>query len=473
MQRPARVSPALIGLSALIGLAPAVSAQGEWTRPKYQLNPQNEDWSGIETLPAEQRDWADRLKWMALDDAGDWRLTVGGRARGRIEGWSNFGQTENGSPRSDDIFELLRLRAHGDLQHSSGFRAYVELKSALAWDRQLPGGTRSIDEDQLDVHQGFLEQGFDVGQERPLTLRVGRQALAFGRQRLVSPLPWANVLRTWDGASARVPLGDWNVDAFWTEFVVVDDDAFNEAGDDQLFGLYGTRGLDGKVLDLYLLGTQRDGRTFNGTTGNEDRYTLGARYARPAAKGETDFELEFAVQEGDIDSQDIHAWMVGGEFGVSFVGDGAPRLNALIEIGSGDSSAGGSVGTFDTPYPLGHAYYGIADTLGRQNAIDIGLGGTWPVGERTTLAVTAHQFLRTNDGDAIYNAGGAPIAGTAGGGSGSSDIGQELDLVLTSRIDRHTTWQAGYSHFWTGSVLDDVGLDADTDFVYLQLSYAF
>ena len=40
-------------------------------------------------------------------------------------------------------------------------------------------------------------------------------------------------------------------------------------------------------------------------------------------------------------------------------------------MGSGDDEPGGDVETFNQLFPLGHAYFGYIDLIGRQNALDL------------------------------------------------------------------------------------------------------
>ena len=45
-------------------------------------------------------------------------------------------------------------------------------------------------------------------------MRLGRQELGFGRQRLVSPLDWANARRTFDGLTLEWLGEDWHTTGF-------------------------------------------------------------------------------------------------------------------------------------------------------------------------------------------------------------------------------------------------------------------
>ena len=57
---------------------------------------------------------------------------------------------------------------------------------------------------------GSLDFELDLG-DSTLRLRPGRQMLSFGAQRLISPLPWANVWRSWEGLTALWRGGDWEI----------------------------------------------------------------------------------------------------------------------------------------------------------------------------------------------------------------------------------------------------------------------
>ena len=71
------------------------------------------------------------------------------------------------------------------------------------------------------------------------TLRVGRQEYQFGKQRLVSPLPWANALRRWDGVTAIYQTGGWTATGFGSYFAPTLTDGFNKTDTDRPFwGVY-------------------------------------------------------------------------------------------------------------------------------------------------------------------------------------------------------------------------------------------
>jgi hypothetical protein len=197
--------------------------------------------------------------------------SFGGSARLRLENWSNF----NFVPGADDTFLLWRLLMHVDGHVGENIRAFVQGKSSLSTKRDLPGGTRTLDVDELDLEEAFADFRIPFGSDLSLTLRPGRQWLLFGRQRVVSPLTWSNTLRRWDGASAILECGGWTAQGFWGEFVPVLKYDFNVPDrQTQLYGVYATGPVLGSYLsmDFYMLGLDKGTNvTFDGTTGSERR----------------------------------------------------------------------------------------------------------------------------------------------------------------------------------------------------------
>jgi hypothetical protein len=303
-------------------------------------------------------------------------------------------------------------------------------------------------------------------------LRSGRQSFLFGNQRLVSPLLWINVWNAWDGASLGLTAGDWSAELLYAAFVQVDETDWNEADSDRaLYGAYATKAAPkgGRGLDLYLLGNTRPDVTVNGTRGDERRHTLGARSFGALGTG-FDGEVEAAWQAGEVGDHGVAAWFASGVLGRKWADAWlAPRVFVGLDAASGDDRAGGSVGTFHQIYPLGHAYFGFADAFGRQNIAAAQLGLQLQVTATTVLAATAHTFHLMDRGDALYAVNGT----AARTGLRGHELGQELDLLLTHRLNRHLDAYLGYSHLFTGSGLDGTGPTEDQDFAYVGAAMVF
>jgi len=143
---------------------------------------------------------------------------------------------------------------------------------------------------------------------------------------------------------------------------------------------------------------------------------------------------------------------VASEASRTFAAPLKPVVTLGADYASGDARSGDAAsGTFHQLFPLGHAFAGYMDHLGRQNLGELRavVGATLP--SRVAVRVAGHQFVRARRADAIYGVGGAPLRAAATDGSRS--IGQELDVTAGRRIGRHLRLDAGYGHFVPGAAV--------------------
>ena len=480
-----------VWLGALMGLLLAAAPTGviaqdppaDFERPSYSgVLRQNEDWSGLAGHdPATTGDWLDPIKYVPLtDDEWIW-ASFGGSVRLRFEGWSDFNFGAPATVDHDDEYVLTRIMLHADVHVGENVRVFAEGKSAMTVPgRNLPGGQRTLEVDELDLQQLFADVKVPLADDVAITFRPGRQMLLFGKQRLVSPLPWGNTLRAWDGVSAILNVGDWKLHGFWTQFAPVQKYSFNDAdGNIEFFGVYATGKCPvvGVGIDLYYLGLDRDMAAiptggFNGTAGSEERHTVGGRLSGKIGDTPLDYDVEGAYQFGDVGTGDINAFMVASQFGYAITDcPSKPRLWMGFDYASGDDAAGGDVETFNQLFPLGHAYLGYIDAIGRQNIYDISTGLTVKPLPKLTVNLAGHVFYLADTADALYNAGGGIVR--AGGLSTSREVGSEIDLTAKYKIDHHASLLFGYSHFFPDDVLKNTGPSHGIDFFYLAFNYLF
>ncbi len=441
---------------ALLLLCPVIGYSQTTPPPAFQFLRWQEDWSNSSSA----------LKHHELG-AGAW-VSFGADARVRAESWRNFNFGAPVGVSHDDTYALSRWRAHADFHSASDLRVFVEFKGAYASDRDLPGGVRAIDQDKFELQQAFVE--FDLPgltAEAATRVRAGRQLFAFGAQRLVSGLPWANALRTWDGVRFDTSAGGWKLSAFGAAFVPTTARGIGTAdSQNQLWGLYATR----PGVNVYLLRNQWPPRTFNGSSGRDARWTLGTRlWGNWTDRG--DYHVELSAQTGSVGANDVAAWSVASQLGFKPRADASLRLWAGFDWASGDDQSGGRAGTFNQLFPLGHAYFGIADVIGRQNIVDLSVGATWkPVGA-LTANLAWHHFRADDTADAIYNPGGGVVR--PGGSYTDREIGNEVNLIVKWPLNRHLGFEAGWARFFAGEAIRQSGPANDIDFVYVSSGATF
>lgn len=454
--------PLLVAVSTGIVSIGAAAQEGP---PAYQNLRFNEDWRS--TPEDGYGDFFDPIKNIRLSDSST--LSVGGQIRLRHEVWSNFGFNHA----NDDTFLAWRSFLHTDWRFGDHLRLFVEGKTANLTERELPGGRRAaLDEDELDLWNTFLQLDYSPG-EYTVMVRAGRQEMQYGRQRLISPLDWASNRRIFDGVRFTLarPSKKWSLDGFWTIPVQLRRHKFNQTNDIRNFsGLYYKAKPHAKLgIEGYFFYLDDDNRE---TAVDSDLYTVGGRFWGDIAHG-LSFDLETAYQFGNRNNTGIDAWMVATELTYR---PKEVRLAPWVAVGfdyaSGDDDpADHNTGTFNQLFPLGHAFNGYIDVVGRQNIVDAhGTVGFWPVAKKVSFKTDIHFFWLADEDDALYNAGGGVVRR---GGVDETSVGTELDLTLAYKIDRHASFTVGYSHFFPGAFIRETGSENGINFLYTQMKYTF
>ena len=205
----------------------------------------------------------------------------------------------------------------------------------------------------------------------PVSVRVGRQELVYGEQRLVGHVGWANAARTFDAARVTLRTKMFSVDAFGASVVRTLVDEFDKSGAGNRFaGAYATtqKLIPQATVEPYVF-WKRDVnlRGELGTVANLQHSTVGVRLAgkMPAR---LDYGVEMAIQRGSLGSEDVEAWAGHWQLRESLPGRGAVKLTGEYNFASGDEDpADGVRGTFDQLYPTPHDKTGLADQIGWKN----------------------------------------------------------------------------------------------------------
>lgn len=480
-----------IGGAALAQTAPTTAPSNQETvspsaptppaaPPKYTLSRWDENYGYLQN-PANQTDCMDPIKFVPMDDAGDWYATFGGQIRDRYEFFNHnlFGT----GPQTREGYNLSRFTENVDLHFGPQLRVFLQGDSAFEAGRN--GGPRPTDRDELDLEQGFADYMIPIGSDLDLTLRAGRQYLQFGAERLIGPADWLNVRHNFDGFRSNLDSQNNSLDFFIVRPVLVQPYSFDSSDDkNALAGIYDTLKLPELMpesqskLELYTLYLDRLGATIPTLTGTgtEDVYTLGTRFT--SAPKPFDFDVEGDYQLGSFKSADINAYSFATKDGFTLSGVLLhPRPYFGFDIASGGNKNAGSVGTFNQLYPSGHGQFGNIDAIGRQNIIDIDPGLDLTLLEHQQfvdslkLRISYYEFWRESLEDAVYTAAGTVLR--AAGTSNSRYIGDELDLLVNWQIDRHLSAYVGYSHFFPGGFIAATGSSKPIDFFYTAVTCTF
>lgn len=410
-------------------------------------------------------------------------ISTGGEIRHRYMHEDN--RLRPGGPIDADN-QLWRWRHYIDAKYGD-FRVYFEGIDAENFGNEAPD--QPIDVNRWDIQNLFVDWTFHKGELGAHTFRYGRQELLFGRQRLVSPLDWANTRRNFEGGRYLLKGQDFTLDAFLvrpvnsaTGFnsVAEFDNKFDTPNDDVNFTgtYYSYTGKKNNVFDLYWLYLDTANDIANRPDGS--RHTLGSRWGvvRPITDGcgnelrVYDFDVEGGFQLGEDNGEYVNAGFLAAVAGHTWKKAlWTPRLHTHFYYGSGDQNAAnsGHDNTFDVLFPLGHAFWAISDNLAGQNLINYSIQADVRPTKKMAITSALHWFNLASDGDTLYNVGGAPV-GAPGNGR---DVGQALDLYGYYAFNPNFDIQAGYSWFWYGEYIDATAPRGDATQFYVQTSFRY
>jgi hypothetical protein len=441
---------------------PATAMFGGYKPLRY-----DEDYRYLKEAPAE--DLWDPVKYISLG-AFDY-LSLGGEIRERFEDYSaaNFGVPG----RAADSYLLHRMLVHADLHMGGNVRTFVQFGSHRAFGKSAAAPPYS---DRLDVQQAFLDlrlPGVDDGESAPI-LRLGRQEMAFGSQRLVSIRDAPNLRRAFDGVRMSGTVGQTQLDAFVTRPVLPEEGKLDDKSNDaqKFWGVYTTTAVTGGSnpgLDLYYLGFENKRAIYSIGSGYEKRHSIGARVSGHARNW--DWDWEGLGQFGSFSSKKIRAWGFAFDTGYTDAGKASkPRGGIKITVGSGNRNQdGGTLRTYGPLFPK-IAYFNQAGLVGASNVIDLQPSLTFKPTASMKVTAACDFIWRQSTSDAVYTSLGTPIAGTAGRAGRHS--GNEPSVDFTWQANRHLFINAGAVHVDVARVLAEAGAH-NTNFVYFSVAYTF
>lgn len=371
-------------------------------------------------------------------------FTFSGQLRHRSE---LDGRDFNGKTSPADI-HLLRTRLNVAVRPEDRVRALVQIQDSRRFGGGNPGlarGTMDPSAGQLDVHQAYfvLDSLFDV----PLSLKIGRQELVYGNQRLIGSVGWSNVGRTFDAGVLNYSGQSMSVDFFAARLV----GTARENGPSQnLFGVYSSWQLtENHALEAYTLLDNNTNQVPDrrGNLANKlVRLTPGVTLTGTVAR--MSYTVEAALQAGEMAAgpgatrSTIESSMLSATAKYALGGD-RTTLGAGYTRLSGDDRPGDDVqGEFNTLFATNHKFYGYMDyfpgAASPYGLQDVNLEATVQISQRVDLATSLHHFAQSEPTVSEDN----------------KALGQELDVTVTYSFADAVTFKTGLSGFLPGKALE-------------------
>lgn len=471
-----------LGNPFLFPTGPGYYSFSDWIRGNYREAPPKNPWPpfSIDAFPFfdndfrylenpdnKQHDFWDPIKRIHPND--NWLFSFGGEERFRYANEPANGIRLTGV---NNEYQLNRVRLYGDMWYLDRLRIYAEYIDAQSYNENI--ASLPIDVNRSDMLNLFADLKLLDIQDHGLYFRAGRQQLVYGSQRLISPLDWANIPRTFEGFKGFWHSEKLDVDLFWVQPMAISPSHFDSADHSRGFaGLWTTyRPKKGHVADVYYLFLDQHDPVAAvvppGGRGGFNVNTIGSRYL-----GEEKhwlWDVEGMWQFGTITDNSISAG--AATTGVGYHWPDAPMNPAFWiynDFASGDDS-GGRGGTFNQLFPFGHYYMGFIDAVGRQNIDDFNLHFYCYPTKWIIFGLQAHFFYLASAKDALYNGAGVPTRRDPTGRAGYH-VGDEIDWISNFHIDMHQDVMVGYSQLFPGEFIRNTGPSRSPGFFYLQYSY--
>ena len=434
--------------------------------------------------------------------ASAWQTEVNVRFRVESREQTFTFNSATASP-TDGTWLLTRARIglKGKLSDSLSLYAQVQDARELFSDRpSVPFVLGSEGDDPLDLRQLYLDY-----KTSDATLRLGRQLLAFGEERLVGSSDWNNLARSFDAARITLPKIGGGLDAFVGSVVQAQPTgttgwhADHSSANDLFAGVYSRfTASDTLKVEPYAFWRSKKTDTLYNVVGvgtarpydiPQKIATFGLRWiGGPAEKLHGfDYDGDFAWQTGTVRGRqqvavalafpgpawlDHEGWAVHAGVGYTTKATGFPlRFYGEFNHATGDRNPSDTRDqSFLNLFPTNHKCYGGMDVFAWKNMSECALTAAATFTQQTKLRVEHHFFALANTNDTWFRANAVTTvrALTTAARAASRTAGQETDLVVSHALTARIVLDLGWSYFAAGRYLEQTGGASNANFGYLQ-----
>lgn len=474
-----RTASTLLGL--LLVLPSLASAEDYYVKTKgYRVEPDPDPPAYVRNLSKTQFKQFRDVDW--LDVGLDFRTRYEYRENDyRVAPLQANGSTYRAD--TDNLF-LLRTRAYfGVKDILDPFRFVVELEDARSYNGLY--NPTDADVNEFELIQGYGELYFKnaLGNNRPLSIRAGRQSLELLDRRLIGNNQFRNTTNNFEGYRVRFgkKQNDWDLDTFAFHPVIRLKYQFDEPDTDTW--IYGgvlslKQWSEYLTIQPYFLGRKVDGDPYNPVASARkndiDIYAPGLRVYGVIPQTGFDFDANLnkqfgrfgvtravtntttvngvrrtvTTQQQKLLQQDSLAYAL--ELGYTFDHDWKPRASLFYGYGTGDKEANSSA--TDGKNQRFDAFYGFNQPWSRNDYF------SWDNihAPKARLEFTPYQNLRV---DAGYNAYWLENEKSAWNRAGLQDrtgksgnfLGHEADIRVRYKVNSYVDLTTSYARFEPGS----------------------
>lgn len=340
----------------------------------------------------------------------------------------------------------------------------------------------------------------DLGNDRTISIRAGRQAFEYTDRRLLARNEWRNTTNHFQGVRAMIgqQKNDWQLDLLALKPMQRFNERLDEVSHAQdFYGVIGDWRRWSEVVTLqpyyYLLKQNGDeveydsnGRT-TAANAKIDReiHTAGLRAYGVVGNTGWDYDASYIKQWGYQDRLsntgafiaeiDHDAYAYNAEIGYSFNHHWKPRLSAFYGFASGDNNpTDGKNQRFERLFGFARPwsnndYFQMENIVAPKVRLELEPKLAWLPGLKVDTGYSWYQLDSASD---RWN--GAGLRDNTG--QSGKNVGEEVDIRVRFPINQYIAANIGYAKFWAGdfTVATSQQVDPqrreDSHFLYTEIS---
>ncbi len=405
-------------------------------------------------------------------------VRLGGDIRARMYYTKNLYDVGNDTD-DDDFYFMQRSRISAEADLTDNVWAVATVEADGNWGYKgvsfaSQTGQSSTNEWDVNIAEAYVQLSEIF--YSPLTLKLGRQYLQYGRGFLISSREWEN---KFDAARMIMDLYPWTIDLVYSRLVesdrVITGGSPKPADDEDLFGLNLNYQEDLWTMEGYIFGIrdewEADDPAVPGELTKNAPIALGIRGdASPFESldlwGEFCYELGKYQLDSMTDSENIRAFAFDAGMVYVFDVTWEPAVALSYTFASGDdgSDATNPLEGFFNPF-FNYNYYGYAYSPYLSNIGIFNAQLSVLPSEDTTLVLDFYYYNQAKDvamsmGDPNQDNGGV-MAMTDGQ---DKDLGMELDVILEYDYTEDVSTQFVAAWFKPGDAYETDTFDPDDVF---------
>ncbi|MFZ4619085.1 MAG: alginate export family protein [Bacteroidota bacterium] len=264
-------------------------------------------------------------------------------------------------------YNLLRSRFTVSIAPAADTKIMFQLQDSRVFGAGNPALNRGVQDGMsksIDFHQAYfaLTNVFSL----PMSVKLGRQELAYGKQRLIASAGWNNFGNTFDALSAQYNAGPATFDAFFAKLVGSQTSVYSE----NITGLYSlVKYSDAHTADAFVFYDNNTTPLLKGTDKGKAR--LGRYSTGITLMGKPkpfDYEAELILQRGSYAVTDsssvssISAYLYSVSAGYLIDANSKLRVGVKFQVMSGDDNQKvGKYSSYNTLFSSAHSFFGYMD----------------------------------------------------------------------------------------------------------------